>query len=78
MIDALLPALEALPGGLGNSAKAARTGADATAKITHARAGRASYLPESSLAGHNDPGAEAVARLFEQISGASESAGLAS
>ncbi|MCB1478018.1 MAG: dihydroxyacetone kinase subunit DhaK [Rhodobiaceae bacterium] len=68
MIDALAPALDALPSGLAASARAAREGADATANITRARAGRASYLSESSLAGHNDPGAEAVARLFERIS----------
>ena len=30
-------------------------------------AGRASYLAEATLAGHNDPGAEAVALLFENI-----------
>ncbi len=70
MIDALQPALEALPEGLGKAALAARRGADATASITKARAGRASYLSEDSLAGHNDPGAEAVARLFESLSGA--------
>jgi len=29
--------------------------------------GPASYLPPESLAGHNDPGAEAVARLFEHL-----------
>ena len=68
MIDALLPALQALPDGLGDAATAARAGANATAKITRARAGRASYLSEDSLAGHNDPGAEAVARLFEDLS----------
>ncbi|MEM6358039.1 MAG: DAK2 domain-containing protein, partial [Pseudomonadota bacterium] len=68
MIDALLPALDALPNGLAAAAHAARTGADATAGITRARAGRASYLAEANLAGHNDPGAEAVARLFEQLS----------
>ena len=68
MIDALQPALEALSGGLGKAALAAREGADATASITKARAGRASYLSEDSLAGHNDPGAEAVARLFESLS----------
>lgn len=67
MIDALLPALESLPCGLAAAAKAAREGADATASITRARAGRASYLSETSLAGHNDPGAEAVARLFERL-----------
>ena len=69
MIDALFPALESLRHGLDAAAKAARDGADATAKIVRARAGRASYLSEESLAGINDPGAEAVARLFEQLGG---------
>lgn len=68
MIDALFPALEALPSGLAAAARAAREGADATARITRARAGRASYLAEANLAGHNDPGAEAVARLLEALS----------
>jgi ATP-dependent dihydroxyacetone kinase len=67
LIDALFPALEALPGGLDTAARAARDGADATAQITRARAGRASYLAEANLAGHNDPGAEAVARLLEAL-----------
>ena len=69
MIDALLPALDALDGGTGAAAKAAREGADATAAITEARAGRASYVGADKLAGHNDPGAEAVARLFERLAG---------
>jgi dihydroxyacetone kinase len=68
LIDALFPALEALPAGLDAAARAAREGADATARITRARAGRASYLAEANLAGHNDPGAEAVARLLEALS----------
>ncbi len=67
MIDALAPALEALPSGLAASAVAARKGADYTATIKRAKAGRASYISESNLAGHNDPGAEAVARLFEEL-----------
>lgn len=67
MIDALHPALEALPGGLAAAAKAARAGADQTALITKAKAGRASYISRDKLAGHNDPGAEAVARLFERL-----------
>ena len=67
MIDALLPALDHLPQGLAAAAKAARVGADLTATITKANAGRASYISESKLAGHNDPGAEAVALLFEQL-----------
>ena len=67
MIDALAPALDALGDGLGAAAKAARKGADATAEITEAKAGRASYVGADKLAGHNDPGAEAVARLFEGL-----------
>jgi len=67
MIDALLPALTALPSGLEAAAIAAREGADLTATITKAKAGRASYISEDKLAGHNDPGAEAVARLFEHL-----------
>jgi dihydroxyacetone kinase len=65
MIDALAPALEALDSGLGAAAAAARTGADSTAAIRRAKAGRAAYVPEKNLRGHNDPGAEAVALLFE-------------
>ena len=67
MIDALAPALDALPQGLDAAAAAARAGADATAGITRAKAGRAAYVPESNLAGHADPGAEAVARVFEGL-----------
>ncbi len=67
MIDALAPALEALPNGLAAAASAARAGADHTAKITKAKAGRASYISEDRLIGHNDPGAEAVALLFENL-----------
>ncbi|MEM1045104.1 MAG: dihydroxyacetone kinase subunit DhaK [Pseudomonadota bacterium] len=67
LIDALMPALEALPHGFGAAATAARGGADMTAGITRAKAGRASYIAASKLAGHNDPGAEAVARLFEHL-----------
>lgn len=69
MIDALAPALEALPAGLAAAAKAARAGADHTANITKAKAGRASYISEDRLIGHNDPGAEAVALLFENLAG---------
>jgi ATP-dependent dihydroxyacetone kinase len=67
MIDALAPALAALPDGVDAAAKAARAGADATAKMTRAKAGRASYLSSDKLAGHVDPGAEGVARLFEHL-----------
>lgn len=67
MIDALAPALEALHHGFAAAAQAARIGADSTAAIHRARAGRAAYVPEENLKGHNDPGAEAVARLFEGL-----------
>ncbi|MEM9434394.1 MAG: dihydroxyacetone kinase subunit DhaK [Pseudomonadota bacterium] len=67
MIDALDPALRALSEGIGTAASAARAGADGTAKMGRAKAGRASYVPEENLIGHNDPGAEAVARLFEGL-----------
>ncbi|HHZ10200.1 MAG TPA: DAK2 domain-containing protein [Rhizobiales bacterium] len=68
MIDALVPALEALPQGLGAAARAAREGADFTGTIRRAKAGRASYISEDRLRGINDPGAEAVALLFEKLS----------
>jgi dihydroxyacetone kinase len=58
MIDALQPALHALPTGLEAAARAARDGADAA---------RAAYVPEENLIGNNDPGAEAVARVFARL-----------
>jgi ATP-dependent dihydroxyacetone kinase len=67
MIDALSPALDALSTSLEAAATAARQGADSTGKMLRAKAGRASYVSESHLAGHNDPGAEAVAILFEEL-----------
>ncbi|WP_340117689.1 dihydroxyacetone kinase subunit DhaK [Pelagibius sp. 7325] len=67
MIDALAPALEALEHGLSAAAAAARTGADSTAAIHRAKAGRAAYVPEKNLQGYNDPGAEAVALLLEGL-----------
>lgn len=68
MIDALQPALDHLAQGLPDAARAARHGADSTAEMAHARAGRSSYLSAEQLKGHVDPGAEAVARLFERLS----------
>ncbi|MFN4100536.1 MAG: dihydroxyacetone kinase subunit DhaK [Pararhodobacter sp.] len=67
MVDALLPALEAMERGLAEAAQAARAGADHTATLTRAKAGRATYLNAEHLVGHVDPGAEAVARLFEHL-----------
>jgi dihydroxyacetone kinase len=67
MIDALLPALMGLEVGLQAAAQAARSGANYTATLTRANAGRASYINAEQLQGHVDPGAEAVARLFEHL-----------
>lgn len=67
MIDALLPALDALPRGLTAAAAAAREGANRTAAMSKAHAGRAAYISAEQLQGHVDPGAEAVARLFESL-----------
>lgn len=67
MIDALAPALKALPNGIAAAAAAARAGADSTAAIHRAKAGRAAYVPAENLKGHNDPGAEAVALLFDAL-----------
>lgn len=72
MIDALDPALRALSGSMQKAANAARDGATLTAAMGRAKAGRASYVPEENLIGHNDPGAEAVARLFEGLAKAME------
>jgi len=67
MIDALSPALDALEKGISEAATAARVGANHTATIVKAKAGRASYINAQQLEGHVDPGAEAVARLFEHL-----------
>lgn len=67
MVDALLPALEELGTGVAAAAAAARKGANYTATLTSAKAGRASYINAEQLDGHIDPGAEAVARLFEHL-----------
>ena len=77
MLDALCPALSALEEVLEKKetsfakimtamAKAAREGADSTAKMT-ARAGRASYVSDMRLT-HPDPGAVVVALAFEAMS----------
>lgn len=70
MIDALVPAVDAL----GDSFAAARTAAEEGAVATtplQARKGRASYLGERSI-GHQDPGATSSALL---VAGLAEAAG---
>lgn len=65
MIDALEPALDSLIYGIEDAAVAARKGANHTSTMLKAGAGRASYISADQLSGHVDPGAEAVARVFE-------------
>lgn len=67
MVDALAPALDALQESLPEAAKAARAGADRTVHMSKANAGRASYVNAEYFVGYADPGAEAVARLFEHL-----------
>lgn len=67
MVDSLLPALDALNTSMAAAAEAARKGANYTATLTSAKAGRASYINAEQLHGHIDPGAEAIARLFEHL-----------
>ena len=67
MLDALIPAVQVLPQGLAAAATAARAGAEHTATITRARAGRSAYVPGHALAGAVDPGAEAVALAFAAL-----------
>ena len=67
LVDALEPALAALPRGVAAAAAAARAGADATSAMTQARVGRSSYVSPDRLMGCNDPGAEAIAILLEGL-----------
>ncbi|WP_405577378.1 dihydroxyacetone kinase subunit DhaL [Streptomyces sp. NBC_01092] len=70
MIDALVPAVDALGDGFIAARAAAEEGALATTPL-QARKGRASYLGERSI-GHQDPGATSSALL---IAGLAEAAG---
>ncbi|MFE3374076.1 dihydroxyacetone kinase subunit DhaL [Streptomyces sp. NPDC059173] len=65
MLDALLPAAEALATSFDGAAEAARAGAVATVPM-RARKGRASYLGDRSI-GHQDPGATSAALLVETL-----------
>ncbi|MCP9993760.1 dihydroxyacetone kinase subunit DhaL [Streptomyces albogriseolus] len=65
MIDALLPAVDALGESFAAARDAAREGAVATTPML-ARKGRASYLGERSI-GHQDPGATSSALLISAL-----------
>ncbi|MFF8780418.1 dihydroxyacetone kinase subunit DhaL [Streptomyces sp. NPDC015140] len=65
MIDALVPAVDALGESFAAARTAAEEGAEATTPL-QARKGRASYLGERSI-GHQDPGATSAALLVAAL-----------
>jgi dihydroxyacetone kinase-like protein len=69
MIDALVPAVDALGDSFAAARAAAEEGAEATTPL-QARKGRASYLGERSI-GHQDPGATSAALLIAGLEEAS-------
>jgi dihydroxyacetone kinase-like protein len=73
MIDALVPAVDALGDSFAAALAAAEQGAEATTPL-QARKGRASYLGERSI-GHQDPGATSAALLIAGLSEAAEANG---
>ncbi|MFJ6463342.1 dihydroxyacetone kinase subunit DhaL [Streptomyces sp. NPDC091387] len=73
MLDALLPAAEALGTSFEAARDAARAGAVATVPL-QARKGRASYLGERSI-GHQDPGAASSALLIAALAETDGTAG---
>ena len=70
MIDALVPAVDALGEGFEAARTAAEEGAVATTPL-QARKGRASYLGERSI-GHQDPGATSSALLIAALAEAGD------
>ncbi|GAB1333921.1 dihydroxyacetone kinase subunit DhaL [Streptomyces sp. E-15] len=73
MIDALVPAVDALGTGFAAARAAAQEGAAATTPL-RARKGRASYLGERSI-GHQDPGATSSALLIAALADTAEADG---
>ncbi|MFJ7151437.1 dihydroxyacetone kinase subunit DhaL [Streptomyces sp. NPDC100445] len=73
MIDALVPAVDALATGFAAARAAAEEGARATTPL-RARKGRASYLGERSV-GHQDPGATSSALLIAALADTAEADG---
>eukprot|EP00640_Fibrocapsa_japonica_P007154 CAMPEP_0113940318 /NCGR_PEP_ID=MMETSP1339-20121228/6478_1 /TAXON_ID=94617 /ORGANISM="Fibrocapsa japonica" /LENGTH=165 /DNA_ID=CAMNT_0000944115 /DNA_START=38 /DNA_END=535 /DNA_ORIENTATION=+ /assembly_acc=CAM_ASM_000762 len=64
MMDALIPAAEVVNQGFSAIATAASEGADRTASLKTAMAGRSNYLSEEQLMNIPDPGAKAVALVL--------------
>lgn len=77
MLDAAIPAIESITDGgdWHDVARHALVGADSTAQMLNAGAGRSSYLRSDSLAGVKDPGAVAVARIFNSLAAVEETMG---
>ncbi|MCT7354145.1 dihydroxyacetone kinase subunit DhaL [Streptomyces sp. 15-116A] len=73
MIDALVPAVDALGDSFAAAREAAEEGAVGTTPL-QARKGRASYLGERSI-GHQDPGATSAALLIAALAEAAEAGG---
>ncbi|MBJ7905666.1 dihydroxyacetone kinase subunit DhaL [Streptomyces sp. NPDC004549] len=73
MLDALVPAVDALADGFAAARSAAEEGAVATVPLL-ARKGRASYLGERSI-GHQDPGATSSALLIAALAETAEVSG---
>ncbi|NJP48600.1 dihydroxyacetone kinase subunit L [Streptomyces sp. SBST2-5] len=73
MVDALVPAVDALGDSFAAARRAAEEGAVATTPL-QARKGRASYLGERSI-GHQDPGATSSALLIAALAGTAEAGG---
>ncbi|MFD8804372.1 dihydroxyacetone kinase subunit DhaL [Streptomyces sp. NPDC059597] len=73
MLDALVPAVDALGDGFAAARSAAEEGAVATTPLL-ARKGRASYLGERSI-GHQDPGATSSALLIAALAETAEVSG---
>jgi len=72
MLDALIPAAAAMVenAGIAAAASKAKEGADNTAKMGTASAGRSNYLSEQSLSGTPDPGAVAVQIVLQAVASA--------
>jgi len=69
MLDALVPAAKSLveTNSLLDAASLAKIGADGTADMKVASAGRSNYLSEETLTGTPDPGAMAVSIVFKAL-----------
>jgi dihydroxyacetone kinase len=72
MLDALVPAAKSLveTNSLSDASSLAKIGADGTADMKVASAGRSNYLSEETLKGTPDPGAMAVSIVFKALAAA--------